>query len=174
MSCRDRRGRRKSAAAQPGVRLAESRRRRAGRPRDHPEGDMKRSWLVIACLILVGVGSIACGPGSGSGPGPSSGLPRSSTFADLTTDQVGILCDWINERQGGYGRHVSCPDGSTQDTDANKSECVGAAPVVASYCPALTVADVEDCTNAVLTDLCSLPNQAACANLNACLATAMP
>ena len=132
---------------------------------------MGRSWLVIACTILVDVGTISCGP-SGTNVASSSGLPRSDTFADLTTDQVGVLCDWINERQGGYGRNVTCSDGSKQNTDASKADCVGAAPGVASACPTLTVGNVEDCTNAVLTDLCSLPNQTACANLDACLASA--
>jgi hypothetical protein len=130
---------------------------------------MGRSWLVIACSILAGAGSISCG-GNGNTVGPSTGLPRASTFADLTDAQAAILCDWTNERQGGYGRHITCADGSMQDTDASQSACVSAVPLIAGACPALTVADIEDCTNAVLTDLCSLPTQPACANVNACLA----
>jgi hypothetical protein len=112
---------------------------------------MGRSQLVIVCTIL-GVGSISCGPGSGPAVGSSSGLPRASTFGELTSAQAVILCDWVNERQGGYGRHVACADGSTQDTDPNQSECAAA--------------------NAVLTDLCSMPTQAACAAVNACVASA--
>jgi hypothetical protein len=130
---------------------------------------MKGSWYVIACTILVGAASISCGPSNRSGVGPSSGLPRGSTFGSLTNAQAVVLCDWTNARQGGYGRNVTCTDGSTQTTDPNQAECVAAVPTAGSYCPTLTVGDAEDCANAVLTDLCTLPNQAACANVNACI-----
>jgi hypothetical protein len=133
---------------------------------------MKRAWYVIACAVLVGSASISCGPSTGSSVGPSSGLPRGSTVGSLTTAQAVVLCDWTNARQGGYGRNVTCTDGSTQTTDPNQADCVAGVPFFLSYCPTLTVGDAEDCTNAVLIDLCSLPNQAACANVNACLNSA--
>jgi hypothetical protein len=92
-------------------------------------------------------------------------------LGSLTTAQAVVLCDWTNARQGGYGRSVTCTDGSPQTTDVSQADCVASVPAAGTYCPTLTVGDDEDCANAVLTDLCSLPNQAACANLNACISS---
>jgi hypothetical protein len=94
--------------------------------------------------------------GSETEPGLSTGLPRWNILGSLDTPQAGTLCDWANAKQGGYGRSVMCPDGSEQTTDDDKATCVQTAPLFADFCPTLTVGDVEDCVNAIGTDLCAL------------------
>jgi hypothetical protein len=120
--------------------------------------------------LLVGVlaaAAISCG-GSGS-VGDSSGVPRSSTIGALTATQSATLCDWENAKQGGYGRSVACTNGATRTTDMNQAECVAGMIYARSVCPTLTVADVEDCANAIGVSLCEVSTAAACANLAACL-----
>jgi hypothetical protein len=40
-------------------------------------------------------------------------------------------------------------------TAANRQTCVGSLPLTEQLCPALTVADVEDCSNAIGTEICA-------------------
>ena len=122
----------------------------------------------MAVLVLVAT-FVGCSGGDGNTVGSSSGLPRSSTVASLTQTEFGTLCDWTNAKQGGYGRSMMCSDGSEETTDADKAYCVAAFPLVAQYCPTLTVADLEDCANATGTNLCAYPTAAGCANARACL-----
>ena len=118
---------------------------------------------VLAVALLV-----SCGGHSANDVGPSSGLPRTATVGSLTPAQAGLLCDWTNAKQGGYGRVVNCPDGSQQTSDPDAATCVQSAGDFATYCPTVLVADVEDCANATGTDLCAFTTAAACANLRAC------
>lgn len=85
----------------------------------------------------------------------------------LTPAQARTLCDWSNERQGGYGRSVTC-SGTTQRTDVNQDSCVLGVVAAGSRCPTLTVGDAEDCMNATGTDLCAFGVATACATLRAC------
>jgi hypothetical protein len=129
---------------------------------------MKRLLIGIVIAATGGFFTTSCGSGSG-GVGNSSGLPRSSTVGSLDSSQAATLCDWENAKQGGYGRSVSCPDGSTQTTDANRAYCVSAVPYFATYCPTLTVGEVEDCANALGTNICNIATEPACAPVAACL-----
>jgi len=97
-----------------------------------------------------------------------SGLPRSSAIGSLSPEQFGILCDWTNNEQGGYGRTVNCPSGDPQFTDKDQKSCVEVLPLIRSACPTLTVADAEDCASAIGTDLCKFPHEPACAALLRC------
>jgi hypothetical protein len=124
--------------------------------------------LRIAALILVGT-LVACGGSDGNGGGSSSGLPRATTIASLNQTQAGTLCDWTNSKQGGYGRSVTCTDGSEETTDADKAYCVAAVPLVGQYCPTLTVGDLEDCANATGSDLCAFSTAPGCAAARTCL-----
>jgi hypothetical protein len=145
---------------------------------------MKINSAIVVSLLLVGLAGFSCGSstggvadgGGGKGGdagggavGTSSGLPRASTLGSLTTAQDATLCDWENAKQGGYGRSVSCPNGSEDDTDLTQASCVASVPGFATGCPSLTVGDVEDCANAIGTNLCQMPTAAGCANVNACL-----
>jgi hypothetical protein len=128
---------------------------------------MRHAYTFVTVVVLWGATFASCG-GGGSDPGPSSGLTRSEALATLDANETGILCDWSNAKQGGYGRNVSCPDGPGT-TDRSKESCVSGIPLYASLCPTLTVGDVEDCDNAIGTDLCAFYTAAACANVRACV-----
>lgn len=130
---------------------------------------MKIHSATATALMFACIASASCG--SSSGPGTSSGLPRTSTVASLSTAAAGTLCDWNNEKQGGYGRTMSCSDGTTQTTDTDKTTCIDGVPQTGAACPTLTVGDVEDCANAIGSDLCAIATAAGCANVNACLAS---
>jgi hypothetical protein len=120
-------------------------------------------YRAFVCVALSG-----CAGGSGSDKGASgSGLPRTSAVVSLTPQQGAQLCDWTNREQGGYGRRVTCPSGPIS-TNVNQAQCVAGLPDLQLVCPALTVADVEDCTLAHGTDLCKYDAAPACAPLRAC------
>jgi hypothetical protein len=119
---------------------------------------MKLVWAAACSFVVVGCG--------GSSPS-SSGLPRSSTVLSLTPAQGAVLCDWINQSEGGYGRTVDCPTGPLA-TDANQSDCVNALPDLEIGCPALTVGQIEDCAQAEGSNLCNYNTALACAPLRAC------
>ena len=106
--------------------------------------------------------------GTGGGGGSSSGVPRTTTIATITSAQAGTLCDWTEGKRGGYGRVVTCPDGSQQSTDADKPTCLTMTPQLGALCPGLTVGDVEDCANAIGTNLCSMATAAGCSRVNSC------
>jgi hypothetical protein len=126
--------------------------------------------ICLLFVVAVSVTMTACGSSGGSGA-DASGIPQSTTLSSLTPAQAGVLCDWENAKQGGYGRSVSCPDGGMQTTDTDRASCVSAAQPIGADCPTLTVGDVEDCANAIGTDLCSLATQPACAAFNACVSS---
>jgi len=113
---------------------------------------------------------LACG-GNGSNFGPSSGVPPSATIGSLSGSEAGILCDWTNGKEGGYGRVLNCPDGSQTGTDPDKPSCLDVMAYIGVGCPSLVVSDVEDCANATGPNLCQIPTAAACANVNACFAS---
>ena len=133
---------------------------------------MSGARTVAMVMFIGGISALCSSCGSSTsrpGGGASSGLPRSATIASLSTAQAGTLCDWQSAKQGGYGRMVNCSDGSQEMSDPDKATCVSGASALGALCPTLTVGDVEDCANAVGTDLCSEPTQAGCAAFNTCL-----
>jgi len=87
----------------------------------------------------------------------------------LSSTQAVTLCDWTNAKQGGYGRSVTCADGATRTTDPSQSECVAGVSGFQTNCPTLTVANVEDCTNAIGSNLCEITTASACAPVATCL-----
>jgi len=129
--------------------------------------------VILACVSMCGCGGGsndgAGGGGAKGGAGASSGLSRTATVKSLTSAQATTLCDWQTAKQGGYGRSVTCADGSMQSTDPDQATCVSAVSLVGSLCPTLTVGDVEDCADASQTDLCSFDTQAGCAKVRACI-----
>jgi hypothetical protein len=140
---------------------------------------MARASSIAVFLVGGTLISVSCGGGTlgraDAGPTPagadaravgnSSGLPRETTIANLTAEQVGRLCDWGDNREGGYGRTVTCPDGSSVSNDPDMATCVLNLPLFGSSCPGATVGDAEDCLNAVGTDLCTLETAPECERL---------
>ena len=120
-------------------------------------------------LLLASCG----GSNEGNAGGNASGLSRTLMVASLSASQALTLCDWTNGKMGGYGRQVTCEDGGATDgTDPSAEVCVESLPQVGVLCPTLTVADLEDCVNAIGTNLCARPTTAACANVNECMSVA--
>lgn len=127
--------------------------------------NMARFIIASGFLSLLYVGTSCSSSSTGV---DFSGVPRSATFQTLTTSQASILCDWVNDKQGGYGRSVPCSGGAPQTTDDSRTTCVAAYPAIGLACPSLTVADVEDCAKATSSDLCKFHTTAACAVLRDC------
>lgn len=121
--------------------------------------------------LLLSIVLVACGSSDGrnAAVANSSGLPRSSTLASLTTAEDWVLCDWVNAKEGGYGRTVSCSDGSQQMSDPDQASCADSVVYLGTKCPSLSVGDVEDCANSTGANLCSVPTSAACAAFTACI-----
>jgi hypothetical protein len=97
----------------------------------------------------------------------ASGIPRAAHLGDLTSAQAAVLCDWVNERQGGYGRTASCLIG-VESTNTSQDQCINSLSSLGQSCGTLTVGSIEDCANATLTDLCKLQTASACASLASC------
>jgi hypothetical protein len=129
---------------------------------------MKMARLSTRLIAFSVLAASSCGGGNGGGSN-SSGVPSSATLASLTTAQATTLCDWENEKQGGYGRTVSCSDGSQQTTDPNQATCVGSVPNAGADCPTLTVGDIEDCANAIGADICQVSTAPGCHNFWQCV-----
>ncbi|HEX3697552.1 MAG TPA: hypothetical protein VH374_19425 [Polyangia bacterium] len=111
-----------------------------------------------------GTGGASAGTGGMMMTGTSSGLPRTTAIGDLTDDQKPTLCDWWNNKQGGYGQTAMCPGADDESDDADQDDCVSSI----DDCDDATVADFEDCGNAIGTDLCMFRTATACATLTTC------
>jgi hypothetical protein len=91
----------------------------------------------------------ACGPDLGPplpDPGPSSGLDASKMLIDLTREEAAAFCDWTAGRFGGYGRGITCADGSTLSARQSQAQCVEDWTTANPNCP-LSVGDFEECVN---------------------------
>ncbi len=119
----------------------------------------------IPFLLLLAIAS--CGSNE-------SQLDSSKHLGDLTPAEQDQLCDTTNNLQGGYGRSVTCSDGSTQTTDKDRATCVTGVPAAASLCPNLTVGDGVGCSTAIGTDLCRFTTEAKCKALRDCLSQVGP
>ena len=101
--------------------------------------------------LLIGFLFVAAGGGGSRSPaaaaaearGDSSGVPRASTVGSLSSTDAATLCDWLAAEQGGYGRMVTCSDGSTRTTDTNQAICVAGSHAAETACPTLTVGEVR-------------------------------
>jgi hypothetical protein len=100
--------------------------------------------------------------------GATSGLPTDSTIASLSFDDAATLCDWVNGKEGGYGRPlISCSDGS-KGTDGSQIACVNEYSALGNRCLDLTVGTIEDCVNQTGTDLCLEETTAECMTIKTC------
>jgi hypothetical protein len=137
-----------------------------------------RTVFVAALVFAVSCGSGTAGPDGGLsgtggtwGGGNGSGVPASTTVASLNATQAAAVCDWVNAQLGGYGREVTCTDGSNGGTDPDQQTCAGGLMIVGPLCPTLTVGSVEGCAAALGTNTCAQATTPACAAFNACLAS---
>ena len=108
-----------------------------------------------ASVLLALVASLSCGSGSSS-------VDRGKAIDSLTPAEKIQVCDDLNGAQGGYGRTVTCSDGSTQHTDADQASCMAAWPTSGQPCASLSVGAVLDCAHGIGADLCAFATAAAC------------
>lgn len=150
--------------------------------RNKDGGHAARGCSVVALMLCLG-GWGACAlnpPGGDPDPvdgggmvgdgaiGTSSGLSRNVALFDLSPGQASVLCDWTNLKQGGYGRSASCPSGSVQSTNLSNQDCVNSTSALGGRCATVTVGNIEDCVNAVQTDLCKFETAPACVAVAMC------
>lgn len=101
--------------------------------------------------------------------GATSGLPTDSTLASLSSTDAATLCDWVNGRQGGYGRPITfCTGGTAERTDPNQTTCVNEFSALGNRCLDLTVGTIEDCVNQTGTDLCLEESTVPCMTIKTC------
>jgi hypothetical protein len=150
----------------------------APRPRRRP-----RLWLALgvavcaACTVAPLPGGVTDTPtdttttadAGGETLGATSGLPLDSTIASLSSTDAATLCDWVNGKQGGYGRpSVFCPGGGNKGTYLSQLRCVSEFAALGNRCLDLTVGTVEDCVNATGSDLCLEESTPACMTIGTC------
>jgi hypothetical protein len=109
--------------------------------------------LLIASLFL-GSFLVACAD-------DSSGVDASKKLADLSASEIGDLCDYTSEVEGGYGASKVCGDGITI-TVKSREACVAMLDATVASCPA-TVENAEACAEAIGEDLCKLLTEPKCA-----------
>lgn len=113
--------------------------------------------------MLFSLAMLACGSNDGAPLDPAKHL------GELTSAEQEQLCDATNDPQGGYGRQVTCSDGSTQVTDKNRDSCLASLDMVAAGCPDLRVGDAVDCSEAIGTELCRFATEPRCKTVRDCM-----
>lgn len=117
---------------------------------------------ILGFTILLATTGFSCG-------GDSASLDASKPLGQLSSSEQAQLCDAVNHAQGGYGRSITCPDGSPAGTDADRATCVAALPGVAQACAELKVGDMTGCADAIGADLCRFATDAKCQRLRDCM-----
>jgi hypothetical protein len=100
-------------------------------------------------VLAAAAACAACGSDLGPplpDPGPTSGIDPSKMLNALTKDEAVAFCDWTAGRFGGYGRGVTCGDGTSISARASQAQCVSDWMSASPSCP-LTVGDFEQCVN---------------------------
>jgi len=91
--------------------------------------------------------------------GGSSNLPAldpKKNLLSLTTDEKGLLCDWVDNALGGYGTSFPCQGGGSVRNYTDRAACI--ANGLQYLCTIVTVGDIETCTDAqVPTHGCDTP-----------------
>ncbi len=105
---------------------------------------------LIVLVAAVAFCAIACGGGV-TDPGPMVPIDRTKTVKSLSSTELALFCDWETARLGGYNHRNTC-NGFWVMTKMNQMACE--AQTLATTCERTTVGEVEDCINAVKTDLC--------------------
>lgn len=116
--------------------------------------------LLIASLVL---GSLLTACGS-----DDSGVDGSKKLADLSAGEIGDLCDYTSDVEGGYGASKVCGDGITI-TVKSREACIANLEATIASCPA-TVENAEACAEAIGDDLCKLLSEPKCAFALQCTA----
>lgn len=123
----------------------------------------RRVRVLGAVVILAWIGG--CGGGRDlPDPGPSLGLDVSATIPSLSAGDDATLCEWLAGRVGSWGQTLHCGS-ATVTSPPSEATCVTEFQSEPATC-AITVGQVQDCTNAVLSGPCPAgTTPAACATL---------
>lgn len=100
----------------------------------------------------------ACGTDSGSG------VDGSKSLADLSDAEKGAICDWVANALGGYGQVYACDGSDVSIAKSDRAACVASIPPACSA----TVAQVENCANAIGGDVCQVLVRPECAPVRHC------
>jgi hypothetical protein len=103
-----------------------------------------RTWLVGAVAAWAACGSDL--PPPLPDPGPTSGIDPGKMLNTLTKEEAVAFCDWTAGRFGGYGRGVTCSDGTSISARGSQAQCVSDWMNASPSCP-LSVGDFEECVN---------------------------
>ena len=125
----------------------------------------RRVRVLGAVVILASIGGCDSGGRDLPDPGPSSlGLDTSATIPSLSASEDAALCDWLAGRVGRWGETVHCGS-STITSPPSEATCVTNFQSEPATC-GITVGQLQDCTNAVLSGPCPAgTTPAACADL---------
>jgi hypothetical protein len=91
-------------------------------------------------------GSGGSASGGGGGSGGSGDLPAVDPAADarkLSDADKALLCDWMNEKLGGYGLMTMCSEAESVMNLPNQAVCVAS---FFNFDCKVTVEEVENCT----------------------------
>lgn len=121
---------------------------------------MFESLRVFGCARLCAIGAIAAGALVVSGcsdpsdePNEGGALDDGQKLSSLSDAQLGALCDWSNQQQGGYGKQVKCASGGTIMTQTDQASCKAEDGPTLKKCDQ-TVAVYKACTLRLVQDPC--------------------
>ncbi|HET7540987.1 MAG TPA: hypothetical protein VFK05_13985 [Polyangiaceae bacterium] len=106
-----------------------------------------------------GGGTTASGGVSGGGSGDLPPLDPSADARSLSDSDKAVLCDWVNDKLGGYGAMFECSPGMTVMNDPSQAICIS---YFLNFRCEVTVADVTTCT------LARAPSHACNAEFDTC------
>ena len=130
--------------------------------------------MLVVLLLGCGSSNECSDDGGGFGVGEAdsglgetaSGVGGTEAIANLTDEEKTQICDWVASLYGGYGRSMTCPDGTPVIGPSTQADCLAQATSIRSGCAA-TVAQEESCMQAVRA--CAQDAEAtACSALHAC------
>jgi hypothetical protein len=82
-------------------------------------------------------------------------LDDNQKLSTLTDAQIGALCDWSNDKQGGYGSETKCSDGSSVSAQKDQAACKAEDGPTLKNCDQ-TVATYKACTLKIAMHECDI------------------
>lgn len=112
------------------------------------QGSRLRLIATLASLLAL----CACSDPS-SNDGGGANLDDAQILSTLTDAQLGALCDWANQQQGGYGKEVKCASGGSVMTQKDQASCEAEDGPSLKKC-SQTVSTYKACTLELAKDPC--------------------
>jgi hypothetical protein len=129
------------------------------------------AWSGAAALALLGLAGCSDG-GDGDDGGSTVVLDDDELLSSLDDAEIGALCDWSNEQQGGYGQEIDCDNGITVSTQDDQATCKAEDEPMLMSCDQ-TVRQYKACTLRIAAEICDIGKALAsadCVPLLPCLA----